>query len=155
MLQWMKRLFQPPQPVGPAQIIKRFSKSDATITRDVVTQHEDGWLVDVAETRTVRLFDVKDPKVENCMVTYRADLKSNGVRGRGYLEMWCRIPGRGEFFSKGFHNALKGTNDWGSYEIPFYLKRGQRPDLIKLNLMLEGRGQVWIKNVELSFVPFA
>ncbi|MGH8582566.1 MAG: hypothetical protein ACREWG_07195 [Gammaproteobacteria bacterium] len=88
------------------------------------------------------------------MLTYRADLKSDAVQGRSYLEMWCRIPGRGEFFSKGFHNALKGTNDWASYEIPFYLKPGQRPDLIKLGLTLEGRGKVWIKNVDLSCVPF-
>ncbi len=154
MLQWIKSLFRPPQPVGPAQIIKRFDQSEATITRDVVTLHDDGWLVDVAEARTVRLFDVEDPQVENCMVTYRADLKSDAVRGRSYLEMWCRIPGRGEFFSKGFHHALKGTNDWASYEIPFYLKPGQRPDLIKLNLTLEGRGRVWVKNIVLSYVPF-
>lgn len=154
MLQWIKSLFRPPQPAGPAQMIKHFDHSDATITRDVVTSLDGGWLVNVAETQTVRLFDVTDPRVENCMLTYRADLKSDDVQGRSYLEMWCRIPGRGEFFSKGFHNALTGTNDWSSYEIPFYLKRGQRPDLIKLNLTLEGRGKVWIKNVDLSCVPF-
>ncbi|MGH8593197.1 MAG: hypothetical protein ACREV3_04890 [Gammaproteobacteria bacterium] len=106
MLQWIKSLFRPPQPVGPPQIIKRFDKSEATIAKDVVTSHEDGWLVDVAETQTVRLFDVEDPQVENGMLTYRAELKSDAVQGRSYLEMWCRIPGRGEFFSKGFHNAL-------------------------------------------------
>jgi len=154
MLQWIKSLFRPPEPAGPAQIIKRFDRSEATITRDVVTSHDDGWLLDVAEAQTVRLFDVEDPQVENCMVSYRADLKSDAVQGRGYLEMWCRIPGRGEFFSKGFHNALKGTNDWASYEIPFYLKRGQRPDLLKLNLTLEGRGRVWVKNIVVSYVPF-
>lgn len=121
MLQWIKSLFGPSQRVGPAQIIKRCDRSEATITRDVVTLHDDAWLVSVAEAQTVRLFDVEEPQVENCMVTYRADLKSEAVQGRSYLEMWCRIPGRGEFFSKGFQNALKGTNDWASYEIPFYL----------------------------------
>ncbi len=154
MLQWIKSLFRPPQPAGPAQIIKRFDGSDTTITKNVVTSQDGGWLVDVAETQTVRLFEVEDPQAENCMLAYRADLKSEDVQGRTYLEMWCRIPGRGEFFSKGFHNALKGTNDWASCEIPFYLKRGQRPDLVKLNLMVEGRGRVWIKNIELSYVPF-
>jgi hypothetical protein len=29
------------------------------------------------------------------------------------------------------------------------LKKGERPDLIKLNLAVEGRGKVWIKEVEL------
>ena len=35
--------------------------------------------------------------------------------------MWCRLPGRGEFFSKGLHNKVQGTTDWASYEIPFFL----------------------------------
>ncbi len=63
--------------------------------------------------------------------------------------MWCRLPGRGEFFSRGLNQTLKGTTDWASYEIPFRLKKGERPDLIKLNLAVEGRGKVWIKDVEL------
>ena len=98
---------------------------------------------------TVRLFEVELTDIDNCMLTYRARLKSEDVLGRAFLEMWCRIPGRGEFFSKGFHNALKGTNDWASYEVPFYLKRGQQPDLVKLNLTVEGRAKVWLKDIEL------
>jgi len=39
--------------------------------------------------------------------------------------MWCSFATRGEFFSKGFHDAVTGTNDWASYEIPFFLKRVQ------------------------------
>ena len=67
--------------------------------------------------------------------------------------MWCRLPGHGEFFSKGLHQAISGTTDWGSYEIPFYLKKGQQPDLIKLNLAIEGKGKVWIKDLELLATP--
>lgn len=153
MLQWIKNLFRPPQPAGPAQTIKKFSPSDVTITKDVLTSNDEGWLVEVTDTQTVRLFELDNPQVENGMLTYRADVKSEGVKGRGYLEMWCRLPDRGEFFSKGFHNALKGTNDWSSYEVPFYLKRGQRPDQIKLNVTLEGGGKLWMKNIELLYTP--
>lgn len=39
------------------------------------------------------------------------------------------------------------------YETPFSLKQGQRPDLIKLNLVCEGRGAVRIKDVELLQTP--
>jgi hypothetical protein len=67
--------------------------------------------------------------------------------------MWCRLPGRGEFFSKGLQQGVKGTTDWSSYETPFILKAGQRPDLIKLNLVGEGAGTVWIKEVELLRTP--
>ena len=63
------------------------------------------------------------------------------------------LPGHGEFFSKGLDQAAKGTTDWASYEIPFYLKKGQRPDLIKLNLVVEGRGKVWLRDVQLLKTP--
>ncbi len=76
-------------------------------------------------------------------------MKTDGLAGRAFLEMWCRLPGRGEFFSKGLNQSVQGTTEWASYEIPFYLKKGQRPDLIKLNLIVEGRGRVWMKDLEL------
>ncbi len=154
MLQWVKNLFNPPKPAGPPKFIKRFDGSEYFITPEAVVSSEGGWLVDVGETQTIRLFEVEIADTDSCMLTYRANLKSENVQGRSFLEMWCRIPGQGEFFSKGFQNALKGTNDWASYEIPFYLKSGQTPDLIKLNLTVEGGGKVWVKNVELYYTPF-
>ena len=153
MLSRLKNLFRSPQPAGPAQTIKKFSPADATITKQPLLADSDGWSVELKNTQTIQLFKIDHPQVENCMLTYRAELKTENVNKRSYLEMWCRLPGRGEFFSKGFHNALKGTNDWNSYEIPFYLKAGQRPDQIKLDLTVEGSGKVWIKNVELLFTP--
>ena len=153
MLQWIKNLFRSPKPVGPPKFIKRFDGSEKTITQEAVVSSEGGWLVDVGESQTIRLFEIEIANTDNCMLTFRADLKSKEVQSQSCLEMWCRIPGRGEFFSKGIQNALKGTNDWASYEVPFYLKRGQQPDLIKLNLIVEGRGKVWIKNMELSYTP--
>ncbi len=153
MLEWIRGLFQPPRPAGPPRTIRRFDASAATITKDVVAAGDGGWLITVGAAQAVRLFEVKDPQVEQCMVAYRAELRSEAVQGQAYLEMWCHFPGRGEFFSKGFHNALTGTNDWASHEIPFYLKRDERPDLIKLNVTLEGPGKVWIRNVELSYTP--
>ncbi len=154
MLQWITNLFRSPKPAGPPKLIKRFDGSERTIAREAVASSEGGWFVDVGESQTISLFEIEVADIDNCMLTYRANLKSEDVQGRSFLEMWCRLPGQGEFFSKGFHNALKGTNDWASCEVPFYLKRGQRPDLIKLNLAVEGRGKVWIKNMELSYTPF-
>jgi hypothetical protein len=80
-------------------------------------------------------------------------MKTDGLAGRAFLEMWCRLPGHGEFFSKGLNQAVRGTTDWASYEIPFYLKKGQKPDLIKLNLIVEGRGKIWLRDVQLFKTP--
>lgn len=67
--------------------------------------------------------------------------------------MWCSFPGRGEFFSKGLHHKAKGTTGWSSHEVPFDLKAGQRPDLIRLSVGFEGPGMVWLRKVELLKTP--
>ena len=84
---------------------------------------------------------------------YRAKLKSEGLTSPAYLEMWCRLPGRGEFFSRGLQNTIQGTTDWSSFETPFFLKKGEKPDLIKLNVAMKGAGKIWIKDVEVLKAP--
>ena len=153
MLNWLKSNLGGPQPSGPSETIRLFRTSDRTLTQSDITVAEDAWVVDSKEEQTIRLFEVQEPQAEQCLVTYRAKLKTDGLTGRAFLEMWCRLPGHGEFFSKGLDQAVKGTTDWASYEIPFYLKKGQRPDLIKLNLVVEGRGKVWLRDVQLLKTP--
>ena len=147
-------MFSGPQPSGPPVELKQFSISDPVISQDQVTVEEDAWrITGGAESQTVHFFEVQDPDVDQCMLAYRAQIKTENVEGKVYLEMWCRLPGKGEFFSKGLHNAVSGTNDWASYEIPFYLKQGQKPDLLKLDLTIEGSGSVWIKDIQVSQTP--
>jgi hypothetical protein len=153
LLRWLKSLFKQPEPAGPPEPVRVFGISDQPLTRDDVARDEDAWRIDFQEERSVRLFEVEEPGVEQCLLTYRAQVRTANAQGRVYLEMWCRVAGRGEFFSKGIHHAVEGTTDWASYEIPFFLRRGQRPDLIKLNVVSEGPGTVWIKDLELLRTP--
>ena len=149
MPDWLRSIFTPPEPFGAPEKMRSFSTADQTLSKDCVTIEADGWLIDTAEERTIRLFEVPDPGVEQCLLIYRATMKSQDLRGRAYLEMWCRLPGRGEFFSRGVAQPLRGTTDWSAHEVPFHLKKGQHPDLIKLNLVIKGSGKVQIKDVEL------
>jgi tRNA A-37 threonylcarbamoyl transferase component Bud32 len=128
---------------------------DESMGRDV-------WFADCAKAQVFRVLDVTDPGFEDCKVLYRAKLKTERLTGRACLEMWCRLPGRGEFFSKGLNQIVTGSNDWASFEIPFFLKKGERPDLIRLNLLVASTGwlwkkavsgKVWIKGVELLKAP--
>jgi hypothetical protein len=156
MLNWLKSRFAGPKLAGPPQVLRAFTSDQPTITQSGIRVENGAWRIEArAEQQTISLFEVEDPAVEQCLLTYRADLKSEGLQGRGYLEMWCRLPGRGEFFSKGDRQAVTGTVNWARYEIPFYLKRGQKPDLIKLNVVVEGPGTVWLRNVELLRTPLA
>jgi hypothetical protein len=156
MLKWLKSLFAGPKPAGPPQVLRVFAPDQPTITQTGTRADNDAWQIDArAEEQTIRLFEVENPAVEQCILTYRAELKAEGLQGRAFLEMWCRLPGRGEFFSKGYEQAVSGTVEWARYEIPFYLKGDQKPDLIKLNVVVEGPGRVWLRNVELLKTPLA
>ena len=153
MINRLKSIFSQPHPSSPPETIRLFRTTDRTLSQGAITVVQDGWVVDSKEEQTIRLFEVPEPQIEQCLVTYRAKLKTDGLAGRAYLEMWCRLPGRGEFFSKGLNQAAQGTTDWASYEIPFSLMKGQRPDLIKLNLVIEGKGKVWLRDVQLFKTP--
>ena len=154
-MNWLKSIFSRQRPSGHPETLRLFRTTDRTLTQGTITIAQDGWVVDSKDTQTIRLFELQEPQVEQCLITYRAKLKTDGLAGRAFLEMWCRLPGRGEFFSKGLNQVAQGTTDWASYEIPFYLKKGQRPDLIKLNLVVEGRGKVWLRDVELLKTPMS
>ncbi|MBN2580454.1 MAG: protein kinase [Pirellulales bacterium] len=140
-------------PAGKSRKIKSFTPEEKTITQDGMTVKGNAWRIEARENRTVRLFEIPDPGVEDCTVFYRAKMKSEGLVGRAYLEMWCRSPDFGEAFSRGLMNPVGGTTDWASYGIPFFLKKGERTDLIKLNVVIEGKGTLWIKDLELIKGP--
>ena len=67
--------------------------------------------------------------------------------------MWCRFPGKGEFFSRGLQSPLTGTTDWTTEETAFFLKKGENPDNVKLNLVINGSGTAWIDDVRLLKGP--
>lgn len=134
-------------------VLRRFGVADDVLSRDVLAVEEDHWLVDAPGNQLIRLFEVSSPDAERCILTYRAVMQSEELAGRAYLEMWCRFPGRGEFFSRGLNQPLQGSVRWTPFETPFRLRKGERPDLIKLNLVVEGAGKIRIKDVELLKTP--
>jgi hypothetical protein len=108
---------------------------------------------DSPEKRTVRLYESAPWDIEGGLLTYQAKMKSLNLKGRAYLEMWCEIPGKGEFFSRGLEQPISGTTDWTMTKIPFRLEPGQKPSNIKLNLVTEGTGTIWIDDIVLSSSP--
>ena len=87
--------------------------------------------------------------VENARLIYQAKVRTAGLEGKTYLEMWCHLAGRGEFFSRGLHSALTGSTEWTTLETPFLLRAGERPDAVRLNLVVTGSGTVWIDDIRL------
>jgi len=153
VLERLRSLLGQPRPAGPPETVRTFGPSDHPITESRVSPDEGGWQIEAREAGSLGLFEVAEPGVEHCLLTYRAEVRTDAVEGGAYLEMWCRLPGSGEFFSKGLHQKTKGTTGWASHEVPFYLKAGQRPDLIRLNFAFECPGTLWLRKVELVQTP--
>jgi hypothetical protein len=140
-------------PLGTTTVLQTFPPGQKLLTADCVFVEPNGWRIEVKEPRTLRLFEFAPPDLENCRVIYQAKLKTDKLQGKAYLEMWCRSPDFGEAFSRDLNHPLSGTTDWTSCETPFFLKKGERADLLKLNLVIEGTGTVWIKDVSLRKGP--
>jgi hypothetical protein len=101
----------------------------------------------------VHLFETGDIDIENANLIYQAKIRTEGVEGRVYLEMWPHFPGKGEFFSRGLQSPLTGTTNWATEETPFFLQKGENPDNVKLNLVIDGKGTVWIDDIRLLKGP--
>jgi len=109
--------------------------------------------VDAAEPMIVPLFEVADVSIENAVLIYQASLQSEKLDGKAFLEMWVRVPGKGEFFSRSLDRPITGTTSWMTIATPFFLQAGQKPDLIRLNLVVQGKGRVWIDDIHLKRAP--
>ncbi len=150
---------KPPQPVTE---LKRFpidklegviTQSGVQIDKEVSSDGNGSLRITATEPTVVRLFELGDIDVEDARLIYQAKVRTEGVEGQVYLEMWCHFPGKGEFFSRGLQTPLTGTTNWTTEETPFFLKKGENPDNVKLNLVINGKGTAWIDDIRLLKAP--
>jgi hypothetical protein len=137
----------PPERSGPPARVRALRPADTPLTSN------SAWRGDELEVRAdqpgpIRLFEVNLPDLEQCVILYRFRIRTEAVKAPVYAELWCRIPAKGEFFSRGLDQKVSEARDWRTIEIPFYLEQGQRADLVKLNLVFEGPGVVRLCEIE-------
>jgi hypothetical protein len=141
--------------VSSVEVVKAFSPArDKPLTSTGVVPDQGGWRIDPAKPDSVRLFEIAAPACEACRLVYRAKVKTRDLTAPSFLEMWVRVPEKGQFFSRGLDQTVSGSVEWTSVEIPFFLQKGQRADLVKLNIVFQGRGgSLWLKDIELLKGP--
>lgn len=98
----------------------------------------------------IQLYNINDIRIEDARLVYESKIKSEGLSGQAYLEMWCVFKDKGEFFSRGFDSVIAGTTDWKTIKTFFLLRKSEMPDQIKLNVVVNGVGKVWIDDIHLS-----
>jgi len=97
----------------------------------------------------IPLYIVNDLRVDDTQIIYEAKVKSESLSGQVLLEMWCVFEDKREFFSRGFNSVISGTSDWSTIRTVFNLREGEMPNQIKLNIMVNGVGTVWIDDIHL------
>ena len=129
------------------------TQTGVTLDSEVSSDGSSSLRIDATTPTTVRLYETGDIDVSNAFVTYQAMVRTAGVEGKVYLEMWCQFAGEGAFFSRSIQSPLTGTTDWSTQQTPFALKQGENPTNFKLNLVIEGKGTVWIDDINLLKAP--
>lgn len=100
---------------------------------------------------TVCLGEVSGLDIENAKLVYSAQVKTE-LEGSAFLELWAHVGG-GQYFSRGMNDVAGQTNDWKTIQTPFMFQAGQKPEKVTLNLVIQGKGTVWIDDVVLSRQP--
>jgi hypothetical protein len=129
------------------------TQSGAELDKDDSSDGNGSLRIKTKNPATVRLFEISGIEVENDRLIYQARVRSKGLVGRAYLEMRCHFPDDEEFSSVNPQGALTGTTKWATMQTLFDLKKAGRPDVIKLNLVIEGKGTVWIDDIHLMKTP--
>ena len=100
-------------------------------------------------SKTYHLYEIGDLDIEDTTIFYEAFIKTENLNGEAYLEMVCDFPAKGSFYSRATQQKFTGTNDWTCSDTPFLLKKGENPNNIFLNLVVEGTGKIWIDDIKL------
>lgn len=137
-----------------ATVLQAFTTNDVPLAGHL-TVADDAWLLDAKGSQPVTLYEIADLDVGPGALFFEADLRTQDLEGRVYLELWCRVPGGGAVAARGRDHTLSGTTGWVSSQVPLLLAPGATPDRVRLNLVVEGTGRVWIRNVKLSHAPKA
>lgn len=100
---------------------------------------------------TICLGEVARLDIENAKLVYKAKVKSD-LDGSAYLEMWAHVGGR-QYFSRGMNDVVSRKSEWKIIQTPFLFQKDQRPEKVILNLVINGKGTVWIDEIVLSKQP--
>jgi hypothetical protein len=111
--------------------------------------------VHATEGGTYPVAQFADPVVAQPGYAVTGHVTLEAVEGSGYLEMWSVFPDGSRFFSRtlateGPMRALTGSGSW-DFELPLFLEGATSPpNLLEINVVLPGAGDVWVENLALA-----
>lgn len=102
------------------------------------------------EPQRVLLLEAEDVDVDNINLVFQAEIRAGGLKGSAYIEVECRFQSAGSYVSRGLDYSLSGTTDFVSAETSYRLGKGEKPETVRLYLVIDGKGTVWADDVRLG-----
>ncbi len=104
---------------------------------------------------SVTALTIDRPQIAGPRYKLSGQVRYDNVEGTGYLELWNYFPGGGQYFSRtlaeqGPMMKLHGTSGWRSFLLPFDATGSPPPTRLVVNVVLQGRGTVYLGPLELS-----
>lgn len=124
-------------------------KTDVVIDKEISSDGNGSLKISTEMPSVIPLYETGNIDIKHPRLIYQAKVRTEDVDGQVFIEMWCHFAGQGEYFSRAIQSSLTGTNEWASQETPFLLESGQNPDNVKLNIVIKGKGTVWIDDIHL------
>lgn len=144
-------------PISSTQEI--ITTSGIEIDTEITADGNGSLLVNTIEPKTIELIELDEENLKNKRLTYKAQMRSEDLvasgdmRGIAYIELVARFPDGETLISRGPRVPIKGTTDWRPVDTVLYVDKGHTPESVKMNLIVEGKGKVWIDAVKLESIP--
>jgi hypothetical protein len=125
--------------------------SSPGVTLDTSTSRGIAIRIESQAPRSVRLAEVRTLGAPTVVLTYRGHLRAEKQTGKAYLEMRCNMPQKGVLVSRITSGSkIAGTTDWVTQATRLSLGEQPGPQIVSLNVAVEGAGVVWVDNILLA-----
>ncbi len=129
------------------------AKENVIFDKDISADGKGSICVESPSPVTIPLFNLNDIKVDDTRLVYAAKVRTQRLFGQVFLEMLTYFPNRGEVISQGQETLISGNSDWKDSKTLLDIPKGEKPDSVKLNIVINGRGTAWIDDIRLSREP--
>ena len=121
----------------------------------------DGEVVQVdgdAKQSSTPILAVAKPSMPSQRYVLKGRVKFDGVEGHGYLELLSVFAEKKIFYTRtladsGVLGKFVGTSDWREVELPFASDPGVFPEQINVNVVLTGKGIVYVAPLTIAALP--
>lgn len=98
-------------------------------------------------TQRTILFQIDNPEISSEKIAYKTKIRPENLEGEAFIEMLCYFKNKGEFFSRALTEKITGTDGWKETETYFHFTDGLKPESIRLNVIIEGKGTVYVDTI--------